>query len=741
MSQNENVSKPMKSNLTKITFYDAHFPVLEDGKYEFTFAQTLKINGSSDPDITSKTVTFNVDGPRFQLNSNHIVSTFPPNAGKGDLMAVLPTLVLDRTTLPWERTPLKPSGTDYSENPIVKNSSWLFLLLLDEDELTSDNISEQKNASLSELVQSLSLSEGDQKLLELEDPDLSHLSPTLNYLKINQSFLAASGMPLIPKNLSELQYLSYARIKGVSEEEHAVLLCNRLPKKGSNSTVYLISLENNYQETTGGKFDFQGLTSGSDYIFPYLYKWDFHALDDQLFCITESKEKKIETSLNSTFDFSSIYGQVFTTKEEFEAKLKAAPFNISDDTSLQTIESLAKVPGSNFHELLSNLDGGFQALTLVNYQSKFESIGSIQYRATNTANENSPIKGWYRSPFTALSIEIDITNYINMANDQRKRTAYDSVISIPGKDNSNDYDYTYSSAYELGRLIALDDADFATELYKWKCEYAVASRSQSSNNNLSHLAVSDQTTLPEIPKHVQDKFNDWKQLKGIPYRYLVPDPSLLPNESIRFFYIDQNWIKAFICGAFSLGHTIEADFTSKLEEQLSFDAIEDNDGKIILEFPTYGFLINSFAVSGWPGFEVEASSVAYTSNNIQDKSNLIDFQQRVKLDTNIELFLYADQFKGLNFHLHPGKTHSGFLYEPEKFTKESDTITAQVFPKIENDGENGPFVVDISDLYKKLKNAFKPTDDVKKFSISVFAGKMLEGTPEVFFNINPASKS
>lgn len=43
-------------------------------------------------------------------------------------------------------------------------------------------------------------------------------------------------------------------------------------------------------------------------------------------------------------------------------------------------------------------------------------------------------------------------------------------------------------------------------------------------------------------------------LKNIPAHYLIPDASFLPREAMRFFYIDQNWMDAFIDGALSIGN-------------------------------------------------------------------------------------------------------------------------------------------------------------------------------------------
>ena len=732
----------MSTSKATITFHDAHIPVLQDGEYEFTISQ--QVNSDFQANIAHKTIGFNVTGPRFQLNPNQIVSAYPPNSGKGDFMAVLPSLVLQRSTLPWERTPIKPGGPDQSDLPEVQNSAWLFLLLVDEYEIQSGKITEKNNAILKDLVDGMKFSPADLKSFQFQAEDLDHLPTQINCLSIDNSLITTDPSSLIPNTLSELQYLSYARIKNEPGEEpgeeHAVLLCNRLPKKGSNSTVYLVSLENCYDEN----FNFKGFPlsiNSTTKTLPYLYKWKFHAFDDQLYCITENKADKINKSLKSDYDFSTIYEKVYIRTGEFTDELGSKPWNIKNPSNqLKVIEQLSKVPGSNFHELLSDLDGGFKPLSIPVTTEVITASGSLNLNYLNGAEPNPPNavnSAYYRSPLAASPIELSSISNLSFTAGHFPKQASDLVLTI----NETD-DHTYSAAFELGRITALDDVDFAKEFYQWKCEYAVAKRASLNPEPHSYLAVSDGKNVLELPKHVQDKFNSWKQLKNIPYRYLVPDPDLLPNESIRFFKVDQNWIKAFICGAFSIGHTIEVEvqkggikeslFSDELTKLMNFNSIQETDGKktIEIDFPEYGFLINSFAVSGWPDYIVETTAV---NINSKDPLKLI---RRENLDVNIELFLYNSSFSELNFHLHPGKTHSGFLYENGQFTKESDTIIAEISPGLTNDGENGPYVVNISDLYTKLENAFQPTDEAKNFSIAVFAGKMLEGTPEVIFKLS-----
>ena len=48
-------------------------------------------------------------------------------------------------------------------------------------------------------------------------------------------------------------------------------------------------------------------------------------------------------------------------------------------------------------------------------------------------------------------------------------------------------------------------------------------------------------------------------LEGVPFNYLVPDATMLPLETIRFFYVDRNWLDALVDGALSVGTVNSAD--------------------------------------------------------------------------------------------------------------------------------------------------------------------------------------
>lgn len=70
------------------------------------------------------------------------------------------------------------------------------------------------------------------------------------------------------------------------------------------------------------------------------------------------------------------------------------------------------------------------------------------------------------------------------------------------------------------------------------------------------LTALTDTSLP-------DNLNTWLSqlslLEGVPFNFLVPDEAMLPPESIRFFYLDQNWVSALYDGAFSIGRNLTAE--------------------------------------------------------------------------------------------------------------------------------------------------------------------------------------
>lgn len=99
---------------------------------------------------------------------------------------------------------------------------------------------------------------------------------------------------------------------------------------------------------------------------------------------------------------------------------------------------------------------------------------------------------------------------------------------------------------------------------------------------------------------------------NIPAHYLITDPSHLPPESIRFFYVDDSWLDALIDGALSIGNTLERETDSvrlAMKKALNayFDTPLDADAHPFRpQIPRYGFFLRSALVKAFPNMEVHA---------------------------------------------------------------------------------------------------------------------------------------
>ena len=116
-------------------------------------------------------------------------------------------------------------------------------------------------------------------------------------------------------------------------------------------------------------------------------------------------------------------------------------------------------------------------------------------------------------------------------------------------------------------------------------------------------------------------------LVGVPFDYLIPDERLLPDESIRFFYLDRSWTDRLVDGAIAVGKTgtreqahhqaHAGDLASTLDSSerivralqqgTGFDTAKQGEPAAPAGVIT-GFLLRSAAVSGWPQMDVRAFS-------------------------------------------------------------------------------------------------------------------------------------
>jgi hypothetical protein len=176
----------------------------------------------------------------------------------------------------------------------------------------------------------------------------------------------------------------------------------------------------------------------------------------------------------------------------------------------------------------------------------------------------------------------------------------------------------------------------------------------------------------KMPERLRAFLDDLRLLRRIPISYLVPDPDLLPPESIRFFHVNQTWIDRIIDGVFSNTNVGTVDFHYSLTTlQLIRSAVDPAPGGMT------GILIRSELTRRWPKMIVRAFSSAVAG--VDDEST-IPVLRAEAISRDIFIALFAGQpkrihirepFEGVRFGVE-SKPNGG--YEVDKRTADGNVL-------------------------------------------------------------------
>jgi hypothetical protein len=147
---------------------------------------------------------------------------------------------------------------------------------------------------------------------------------------------------------------------------------------------------------------------------------------------------------------------------------------------------------------------------------------------------------------------------------------------------------------------------------------------------LAPYQVANTAPEAEMPPYMESLLAHQRLLVGVPFDYLVPDARLLPDESVRFFYLDRSWTDRLVDGAMAVGKigsrdqayhqarsgpvSQQIDQTERIVRDLqrkrdSFASLkQNNDNNQTPADVVTGFLLRSAAVRGWPHMDVRAYS-------------------------------------------------------------------------------------------------------------------------------------
>lgn len=613
---------------TKIEFIQYHQPALKDGDYEITIQQEIKGGEITTDNSFRITRKFSVGAERFDLKPTDIHAVFPPDGSLGEHSNVLPHIILNRSTLPWERQSISNNN----------NTTWLALLLFEETENPESKIITLEILkdinSYTAKFPNFTLESGQYKddkviIIDVQKQLLEKILPTKE----------------------DLTYLAHVR-QGTDEQgkligdELAVIICNRLPQKSGRSIVHLVSLEGRYNNNG---FDFQGARDNDKIRLVSLKSWSFSCIDE---------------------------------KQSFQGLL----------THLNREPSTLRLPQVNNTEAEKYLSMGYVPLP-------------------HFLRQGGKTFSWYHSPLiTGNNPNNNITLPI--------RTADELIIYNP--DNGM-FDVSYSAAWELGRLLALQSKNLSVSLYNWKRTHR-----QNIQNIETHLPGYNQPNT-ELPESIYNWFEDLSLLKGVPFNYLVPDELMLPVESIRFFYLDSLWIECLLDGAFSIGRVTTSDHKHDQENKTNL---------AVNNYPTVtGFLLRSDVVSGWPGLLVDGYNEVVNNDQPVDEDKKIELLRMERLSANVLICLFKGEIKTVDIHQKPETLHFGLDWDDENKTfykKLKNLDGQQIDKKVDNipwkDSEKR--VIDINSLTNRIK---EQVDNSSSFTSAQLALEMIEGVEKVRF--------
>jgi hypothetical protein len=449
---NGNQSNPGLDQLVSFTQHD--LPGLADGQYQLQVTQKVTDTGGKiiSDDSLVQTYSFAVLGDRFRLKNPPAIvySVFPPDNGSGEFTTVLPHVVFLKSTFPWSRYPNNKdpaTGMKPGSDTDVDVPTWLTIILLDDSDVAANpglSLAPQ-NATIGDLfplaVNDKSTLDSnysyfwEAKKIDLDPAD--QLTDAIQVLDLPLPFFWQIAPTLTDLELSahvrEVSLLNKPTIPGVSDVgepngSFSIVFGNRLPSTAKKTRAYLVSLEQleDFLPTSedGGPPSGATLDAAKFLRLAVLQSWTFYST-----------------------------GETAT----FVDGLLALNGNPAKDTEAEFTNLVLPYYGTN-PVVKSALSMGYTPLS----------------HNVRTAEKTV---SWYRGPLVPYSITEPRITLPIASPDQA--TIFDPTTGM--------LDTSYSAAWTLGRLMALQDQSFSTGLYNWKKGLAQSVVEQIENGIFSEV--------------------------------------------------------------------------------------------------------------------------------------------------------------------------------------------------------------------------------------------------------------
>ncbi len=340
---------------------------------------------------------------------------------------------------------------------------------------------------------------------------------------------------------------------------------------------------------------------------------------------------------------------------------------------------------------------------------------------------------WYRGPLS-----------VRTANPGFALPAVSSDALLVMDNTSGMFDVSYAAAWQLGRLMALEDRQFSLQLYNWKKRMSLVGK-QTSQNDRTYLKLGN-TAHADGLDEVKTKIQEWLQrrhtLEQVPFHYLVPEEDMLPAESIRFFNIDPVWVRCLKDGACSIGRTSSADFDLDKLDDLAAEAVP------VLS----GFFLRSELVAGYPGLQILGYAARFGDSDNPDEDTALKVARMERISDQVLLCIFKGDVNTVDFFQKPDVLHFGldsdggvnYSKQLRKASGASLDDSIQPFTLADQHWHDKPMRVlnfdamaisSTSSLRKSLQQVLTSTEftEFEGFTSADFAMEMLEGVEKVRF--------
>jgi len=446
---------PPSPDVGTIRYFDSIKPPLTQGKFlvetKQTFPTSVKGVNTNLPEEITKNEYIQIEGSPYQIDPLTIHSRTPPKNEQGVKVDLsIPKIVFQSKTLPWER---KVNDEEHYDN-----CPWMSLLLIRDDEFENccEILEGQKqytipgkgNSNIPFEIRVLSIKEG---LLKNIGPTAHDLPYLAHALQVNPKDKELCGNDedgifsvIISNRLpSEINTKYHACL--VSIEGHA----SSLPIEDAVQ-ILTQDIEENPQmiEKQGQKIDLKvGLDHGVHRITSHPIQFPLH--------IPETFQSI--QNLKSTDDVKLILLDYWTFNTgdggDFESKIKAIKFrqSLADKDKVGDLDSLAGF------SLEDGEQRTYEPALLGSDMDPDVTVNSFLY--TDIVEHDGITRPClYRGPCIAVPTYHDI-----------KEEPYTNSDDARGLEPSTGLDVIHhSSAFELGRLLALSDPKFIETLSRWR---------------------------------------------------------------------------------------------------------------------------------------------------------------------------------------------------------------------------------------------------------------------------------